>query len=258
MPENLIESQLFGHEKGAFTGAIKAFKGVFEEADEGTLLLDEITEMPTHLQAKLLRVLQEGEFSRLGSTQTIRTDVRIVATSNCDVQKAIAEDRFRQDLFFRLDVISVRISPLRERKDDIPILCDHFIRKYARKYQKDIREIEPDAIDFLSEYHWPGNVRELENVIQRSVLSCRENKQIGLEHILPHWPNNANGSPVHVIGDEDLSLDEMEKRLIASTLKRHNYHKTRTAEILGVTLKTLRNKIVLYGLAPDEAPIQQN
>jgi transcriptional regulator with PAS, ATPase and Fis domain len=253
IPEHLIESQLFGHEKGAFTGAVRAFRGVFEEADGGTLLLDEITEMPTHLQAKLLRVLQEGEFTRLGSTQTIQTDVRIVATSNCDVQKAIEEERFRQDLFFRLDVLSVRIPPLRERKTDIPLLCDHFIGLFAGKYSKEISGIDTAAIDFLTGYDWPGNVRELENVIQRSVLSCRNTDIITLDHILPHWPNNLNeNTDSDMSMGEDLSIDEMEKRLICSTLKRHNYHKTRTAEILGVTLKTLRNKIVQYDLKPED------
>ncbi|TDI83002.1 MAG: sigma-54-dependent Fis family transcriptional regulator, partial [Caldithrix sp.] len=145
IPENLIESYLFGHEKGAFTGAVSTHKGVFEEAHKGTLLLDEVTEMPVHLQAKLLRVVQEGEFTRVGSAQTIRTDVRIVATTNCDLQKAIEDGRFRQDLYFRLAVISVDIPPLRDRKDDIPLLCDHFVRKYAAKYGRKISGVTPEV-----------------------------------------------------------------------------------------------------------------
>ncbi len=251
IPENLIESKLFGHEKGAFTGAIKIFKGVFEEADEGTLLLDEITEMPLHLQAKLLRVLQEGEFSRLGSNYVRYSDVRIIATSNSDVQKAVEEDKFRKDLYFRLDVISLRIPPLRERKDDIPLLCDHFVNKYSAKYNKKLDGIEQEVLDNFSNYHWSGNVRELENIIQRCVLSCPVGKKIGMEHLYNHWPARKNKTPEDTNINEDLSIDEMEKRLIVSTLKRHNNHKTKTAEILGVTLKTLRNKLVQYELMPD-------
>lgn len=247
IPENLIESQLFGHEKGAFTGAIRSLKGVFEEADHGTLLLDEVTEMPTHLQPKLLRVLQEGEFSRLGSNKVLRSDVRILATSNCDVHKAIEDGKFRQDLFFRLDVISIKIPPLRERKDDIPILCDHFIKKYCEKYRKSVVGIEKEALSYLDSYHWPGNVRELENFIQRCVLGCN-NERITIQHVLNHWPGGHVEQNVQSVINEDLSIEDMEKRMIVSTLKRHNNHKTKTAEILGVTLKTLRNKIIQYGL----------
>ncbi len=250
IPENLIESQLFGHEKGAFTGATRRLKGVFEEAHDGTLLLDEVTEMPTHLQAKLLRVLQEGEFNRVGSNQTIKTDVRIIATTNCDVQKAIEEGRFRQDLYFRLDVLSVLIPPLRERKDDIPLLCEHFVKKYAKKYRKKVAGIADEVYERLCAYEWPGNVRELENFIQRSVLSCRRDELIGSEHIARHLPSAqvAAESDEDSILRQDMSIDDMEKILIENTLKRHNYHKTRTAEILGVTLKTLRSKILQYGI----------
>jgi len=252
IPENLIESQLFGHEKGAFTGAIRSVKGVFEEADGGTLLLDEVTEMPIHLQAKLLRVLQEGEFTRLGSTRVLRSDVRIIATSNCDVQSAIEEGEFRQDLYFRLDVISVRISPLRERKDDIPMLCDHFIKKYAAKYGKNVTGISPEVLKHLYNYHWPGNVRELENFIQRCVLSSRGNPIIQLQQVISHLPSGVSAGNVDMALNEDLSIEQMEKRLIFNTLKRYNFHKTKTAEVLGVTLKTLRNKIIAYGLELDD------
>ncbi|MFQ5649098.1 MAG: sigma-54-dependent transcriptional regulator [bacterium] len=253
IPETLIESQLFGHEKGAFTGATRTLKGVFEEAHQGTLLLDEVTEMLPHLQAKLLRVLQEGEFTRVGSNQTICTDVRIIATSNTDVQKAIEEGRFRHDLYFRLDVLSVTIPPLRERKEDIPLLCDHFIKKYSSKYSKTVTGIEKQVLDYLCQYDWPGNVRELENFIQRCVLSCRENEQIRVEHMATHFPAAHLSPEFHTIPpQQDISLQEMEKRLIEATLKRHNYHKTKTAHILGVTLKTLRSKILQYGLEKKE------
>ncbi|MFQ5705934.1 MAG: sigma-54-dependent transcriptional regulator [bacterium] len=248
LPENLVESQLFGHEKGAFTGAIKTFKGLFEEADGGTLLLDEITEMPLNLQAKFLRVLQEGEFSRVGSTRTRRTDVRIVATTNSDVQEAIAQGRFRQDLYYRLAVLFLRVPPLRERKDDIPLLCEYFLKKYGEKYSNKVKGIDQEAIRFLSQHAWPGNVRELENIIQRSVLSCRNGEEIGLQHVQELLTVDAAAGGERLGCNEDLSLEEMEKRLIAATLQRYRFHKTRTAEILGVTLKTLRNKILQYGL----------
>lgn len=250
IPENLIESYLFGHEKGAFTGAVSTHKGVFEEAHKGTLLLDEVTEMPVHLQAKLLRVVQEGEFTRVGSAQTIRTDVRIVATTNCDLQKAIEDGRFRQDLYFRLAVISVDIPPLRDRKDDIPLLCDHFVRKYAAKYGRKISGVTPEVLDFLNSYDWPGNVRELENFIQRSVLSCKDSRLIQVAHIRNQLPaaSLAGDLPAESVLQKDMSINDMEKILIETTLKRHNYHKTRTAGILGVTLKTLRNKILQYGI----------
>lgn len=258
IPENLVESQLFGHEKGAFTGAIRKFKGVFEEADQGTLLLDEVTEMPTHLQAKLLRVLQEGEFSRVGSTQVLQTDVRIIATSNCDVQAAVDAGRFRQDLFFRLHVVSVSIPPLRERKDDIPLLCDHFIRKYCKKYGKNISGVDAEVLHQFNDYSWPGNVRELENVIQRGVLSCRDSDYVGLKDISSSRPASKTAhQEVQTIPNDDMTLDEMEKRLIAATLKRQNNHKTRTAEILGITLKTLRTKILLYGLEQEPTAAQK-
>ena len=198
--------ELYPEDSGAFTGAIRTVKGVFEEAHEGTLLLDEVTEMPTHLQAKLLRVLQEGEFSRVGSTQIRETDVRIIATSNSDVQQAIAKEKFRQDLFFRLDVISVRIPPLRERKDDIPFLCDHFLKKYSEKYSKNVTEVDKEVIDHFFNYNWPGNVRELENVIQRSVLSCREGSRIQMAHLPSHWPAANQENKLQLNLNEDLSI----------------------------------------------------
>lgn len=248
LPENLIESQLFGHEKGAFTGAVKTFKGLFEEARNGTLLLDEITEMPQHLQAKLLRVLQDGEFTRLGSNQPMQTNARIIATSNRDVATAIDAGEFRQDLFFRLNVISITIPPLRERQSDIPLLANYFIQKYCNRYSKNVTGIEPEVLDEFYQYQWPGNVREFENVIHRCVLACKNNQAIALKHLSKVWFIDDQEKNNDALPRRDMSLDEMEKQLITSTLERHNYHKTRTAEILGVTLKTLRKKMLLYGL----------
>ncbi|MFQ5641420.1 MAG: sigma-54-dependent transcriptional regulator [bacterium] len=248
LPENLVESQLFGHERGAFTGAVKTSKGLFEEASGGTVLLDEITEMPIHLQAKLLRVLQGGEFTRVGSNQPIYTDVRVVATSNRDVQAAIKAGRFRQDLFFRLNVISLKIPPLRERADDIILLSDYFIKKYGQKYMKKINGIEKSALDYLQGYHWPGNVREFENVVHRCVLACASNEKISLEHLrkLDLFEKKEKNGRFNL--NQDMCIQDMEKQLIRATLERHHFHKTKTAEILGITLKTLRNKILLYGL----------
>ncbi len=248
LPENLVESQLFGHERGAFTGAFRTFRGVFEEAREGTVLLDEITEMPVHLQAKLLRVLQEGEFTRVGSTQTLQTDARIIATSNRDVQEAIREGQFRQDLFFRLNVIAIRIPPLRERKEDLPLLCEHFVTKYAQKYGRTVAGLDPETLARLQAYDWPGNVRELENVIHRCVLACQNGERITPRRLQQHASFPQTADPAQLKFDSDLSLEEMEKRLIQVTLERHNFHKTRTASVLGITLKTLRNKMLQYGI----------
>ncbi len=246
-PENLIESQLFGHERGAFTGALRTTKGVFEAAQGGTLLLDEITEMSPHLQAKLLRVLQEGEITRVGSNQPIQTDVRVIATSNRDVQQAIESGAFREDLFFRLNVISVKIPPLRERLDDLPLLVQHFVEKFSQKYGRNIPGVDARAVDFLRSYHWPGNVRELENLVHRCVLSCPEGRKIGLTHVRNSAALHPREETLCSFGG-DMSLEEAEKHLIRATLERHNYHKTRTAQILGITLKTLRNKMLQYGL----------
>ncbi len=178
----------------------------------------------------------------------MHTDVRIIATSNRDVQTAIDNGSFRQDLYYRLNVICVHIPPLRERKDDIPLLCDYFLQKYGDKYSKKINGLTQEVLQHFYNYYWPGNVRELENVIQRCVLICKDNEQIDQKHLYNAWATEKETVPEEIMTNEDLSLEEMEKRLILSTLKRHNYHKTKTAEILGITLKTLRNKMLLYGL----------
>ena len=172
LPDTLIESELFGYEKGAFTGAHALKKGRFELAEGGTLFLDEIGDMNMTTQSKLLRVLQEREFERLGGTQTIRANVRLITGTNKDLEKAMAEGKFREDLYYRLNVFAIFVPPLRDRKSDLLLLADHFLQKYAKEHNKDIRRISTPAIDMLTAYHWPGNVRELENVIERAVLVC--------------------------------------------------------------------------------------
>jgi len=175
LPANLIESELFGHEKGAFTGALSRRAGRFELADKGTIFLDEIGDMPAELQAKLLRVLQEGEFERVGGTQTLKVNVRVIAATNRDLAKAAAEGSFRQDLYYRLNVFPISIPPLRERLDDIPILVQHISKKYAAKLGKNIETIPQKVIDAMRSYSWPGNVRELENIVERAVILTRGN-----------------------------------------------------------------------------------
>jgi len=247
LPENLIESELFGHEKGAFTGAIKQNKGRFELADGGTILLDEISEMPLSLQAKLLRVLQEYEFERVGSGRPIKVDVRVIATSNRHLKTEIKEGNFREDLYFRLNVIQIELPPLRNRRDDIPELTDYFIAKYNEENARVVDGISDKALSTLMKYHWPGNVRELENIIQRSVVTCRSNV------ITPElFPGYITGGDTIDTGDVVLpmpvTLAELEKYAIVEALKFTGGNRTRAADILGITSRTLRNKLADYDL----------
>lgn len=246
--ENLLESELFGHEKGAFTGAAEQRKGRFELADQGTLFLDEIGDMSATTQAKILRVLQDGEFERLGGTKTLKSDVRVIAATHADLEKMVKERVFRQDLYFRLSVVPLHLPPLRERPMDIPALADHFLVRYSEKNRKDIRTFHPEAMEALLAYTWPGNIRELENAIERAVILCLD-EQILLRH-LPTQIQQANV-------DQDKrpfairpgrSLKDMEKELILSTLRQTANNRTRAAEILGITRQTLQNKLKEYGL----------
>jgi len=244
LPEGLIESELFGHEKGAFTGAIKANKGKFEQAIGGTLLLDEISEIPPRIQAKLLRVIQEREIERLGSSQTIPVDVRLVATSNRDLKTMGAKGRFRDDLYFRLQVIPINLPPLRERLDDIPLLCEHFIAKYCRREGVPIKTLSEKVIQMFMGYNWPGNIRELENYIERAVVISNS------EELKPSdFPIDLKtGNLAHSVDriEVGLTIADMEKRLILKTLEANNWNKERTADILGITSRTLRNKLAEY------------
>jgi DNA-binding NtrC family response regulator len=240
LPEGLLESELFGYEKGAFTGAIRTKEGKFELANGGTLLLDEITEMPVHLQAKLLRVLQESEIDRVGGRFPIRVDVRVIATTNTEVNQAVAAGQFRKDLYYRLNVIPIRIPPLRDRPEDTLLLTQHFIDKYNQIHRRAISRATPDAQRRLQAYSWPGNVRELENVIQRAVLIAA-GPELMPECLLF---DSETCQPQPSI--ELMLLSEMEKLMIGKALDSVQGNRTRAAEILGISVRTLRNKLHEY------------
>jgi DNA-binding NtrC family response regulator len=254
IPENLLESELFGHEKGAFTGAYKMKKGKFEIADRGTLFLDEIGDLPLSLQAKLLRVLQEQRFNRVGGVENIEVDVRLIAATNADLEKKIADKLFREDLYYRLNVIPVLIPPLRERIEDIGPLTDHFINKYTAKDNREIMGISEEALKILMTYEWPGNVRELENALENAVVMCEG------DYITPKdLPAYLQGSKTVtspllniVMEENDLSykekLEACEKEIIRQALIETQNNKTQAAKNLGFTLRTLRNKAKKYSL----------
>jgi len=244
LPSDLLESELFGHEEGAFTGAIKKREGRFELANKGTLLLDEISETTLTFQAKLLRVLQkEGEFERVGGTKTIKADVRIIATTNRELEKSIKERKFREDLYYRLNVIPIYLPPLRERKEDIPLLAHYFLRKYNRQNGAKIESISPDCFALMKEYNWPGNIRELENIIERAVVMT-EGKVILPQHLSFKLPSEKD----NIFHPGEITLEEMERKLIEKTLEKTGGNRTKTAEMLGVTVRTIRNKIKKYQL----------
>ncbi len=250
LPENLVEAELFGYEKGAFTGAIRQHKGRFEMADSGTLLLDEISEIPLGLQAKLLRVLQEKEFERIGSGVSTKVDVRIIATSNQDLKEAIGAKRFREDLFYRLNVIPIHIIPLRERLDDLPLLVSHFIEKHNKENNKEIKSVDESVFRLFMKYHWPGNVRELENYVERAVVTSNSNK---LERVdfPPELSLGRLGEQIKGV-DAGVTLAEGEKYLILKTLEKCDGNKTRAAELLNITPRTIRNKLSEYEInSPD-------
>ena len=242
LPEGLLESELFGHEKGAFTGAIKCKEGKFELADGGTLLLDEVTEIPIHLQAKLLRVLQESEIDRVGGRYPIPVDVRVVATTNVDAEKAISDGRFRKDLYYRLNVIPLKIPALRDRPDDITLLVHHFLDKYNRLHKRRLTNISPAAIRMLKEHPWPGNVRELENVIQRAILLSAD-CELTPDCLLFDSPSKEPDGNKEM---ELMSISHMEKLMIGKALEVVEGNRTKAAEILGISVRTLRNKLNEY------------
>jgi DNA-binding NtrC family response regulator len=241
LSENLIESELFGHEKGAFTSAYQLKHGLVEVADKGTLFLDEIGEMPLSLQAKLLRFLDSGEFRRVGGNRTLRVDVRLIAATNKDLTTLIKTKNFREDLYYRLNVITITLPPLRDRKDDIPALARHFLGQYARKLSKTIIDLSPEALELLSGYHWPGNVRELENVVERAVILC-EADTLGAEDLSIPVP-----AVVSELGTNP-SLEEMEKSYILRVLKEANGNQSKASQLLGIDRKTLYLKLKKYGI----------
>ncbi len=246
IPENLLESELFGHEKGSFTGAIKDKIGRFELANGGTIFLDEIGDMNLALQSKLLRVLQEFEFERVGGVKTIKVDVRVIAATNRNLRQLVREGQFREDLFYRLNVVEITIPPLRKRKDDLEILCKSIIQKLNRKMGKKIKSLSPNAIQVLKNYHWPGNIRELENVLERVMVNSK-GEILTAESIKPHLAGCITGlNTVDII-----PIDEMEKILITKALERYGTSmmgKRQAASSLNISLATLYNKIKKYNI----------
>ena len=254
LPPDLLESTLFGHVKGAFTGAVYPKKGMFDLADKGSIFFDEIGNVPLETQAKLLRVIQERDFMRLGGMETIKVDVRIIAATNVDLRQMMDEGKFREDLFYRLHVISIQLPPLRDRKDDVPLLVHHFLEKYGDENKKGILELTPEALDLLTEYDWPGNVRELENVIERAVVLSPGNT-IGVELIPDHVRKAPNFQmPQFVVPPEGISfkdvITDFEKRLIESTLEAAGGVQKRAAELLHIKPTTLNEMIKRYEIRP--------
>ncbi len=246
LPETLIESELFGYEKGAFTGAHALKKGRFELAEGGTLFLDEIGEMNVSTQVKLLRVLQEKEFERLGGTSTIRINARLIAGTNKDLEKAMSEGKFREDLYYRLNVFAIFVPPLRDRKADVLLLADHFLQKYAREHGKDIRRISTPAIDMLTAYHWPGNARELENVIERAVLVCDSHVVHG--HHLPPTLQTAQASGTVTTLSLTEAIAAFEKDIVQDALKTARGNRAKAARLLSTTERIVNYKVRKYGI----------
>lgn len=244
LPESVIESELFGHEKGAFTGAYQSRKGRFELADKGTIFLDEIGDLSPATQVKLLRVLQEREFERVGGMETIHTDVRVIAATNRDLEELLREKGFREDLYYRLAVFPIHVPPLRKRKSDILQLADFFAEKYGQKSGKTIRRISTPAIELLSIYHWPGNVRELENVIERAVLLSTDGVIHG--HHLPPTLQSAESSGTHMEGSLKEKLSQFEKELIAEALKSSRGNAAKAARQLGISERMMGLRIKSY------------
>ena len=254
IPENLLESELFGHMKGSFTGAIANKRGLLEMAESGTLFMDEIGELPLPLQVKLLRVIQEREFKRVGGTDDIKVDVRIISASNQDLQQKVALGSFREDLFYRLNVIQIKIPPLRERKEDIPLLVNHFVHKYSADTGKEIEGVSPEALELLLSYDFPGNVRELENIIERSI-TLETSPTIAERHIRSYLNERMISKsipPSLEIPEEGMDLnqvvEDLEKAFILKALEHTGGVKKKAAEILGMNFRAMRYKLAKYGL----------
>ena len=251
IPETLLESEIFGHEKGAFTGALDRKPGCFELAHGGTLFLDEVAEMSSSIQAKFLRILQDSSVKRIGGTVPIQVDVRVVAATNKDPLKAIQDNYLREDLYYRLNVCTIHLPPLRDRKDDIPLLVKAFIEEFNANYMRHVQSIDDEALQLLINHSWPGNVRELRNAIERAVMICMEDV-ITTNH-LPEFSQEGNGKETEPNVETvrlplGSTIEDAERQLILQTLKFSQNNKTRAAEILGVSLKTLHNKLHRYGL----------
>ena len=256
LSESLLESELFGHEKGAFTGAVSRKRGRFELAHRGTIFLDEIGEISQSVQIKILRVLQEKAFERVGGEETLEVDVRIISATNKDLKAEIEKGKFREDLYYRLNVVNIHIPPLRERKEDVPLLAAAFIREFAQENSKPVEGIDPKARAALYNYSWPGNIRELRNVIESAVVMCKGNI-VTTDDLPPSVTSEPENNYIRI--PMGATLAEAEQEIIRSTLSRHNGNKSRTAEVLGIGRKTLHRKIGEYHLdeAGGEAPIAE-
>jgi DNA-binding NtrC family response regulator len=259
IPENLIESEFFGHERGSFTGALNKREGRFELAHGGTILLDEISEISPSVQAKLLRVLQERELERVGGNRTIKVDVRVIATTNRNLEHSVEKKEFRQDLYFRLNVVPVHVPPLRERAEDVPLLAEEFMRRFARKHGVHVKGFTDAALRILKNHNWPGNVRELQNVVERAVILCSENGMLEPEHLGLGGSAQSSSASVVVNGalepvrhsSEFPTLADLEKHHIFAAIDRCKGNRTHAAKMLDVSIRTLRNKLHEYnGTAP--------
>jgi DNA-binding NtrC family response regulator len=241
IPKDLIESELFGYKKGSFTGAMSDKEGLFEMAEGGSLLLDEIGEMPSYLQTKLLRVLQEREYRPIGSDRIVKVDFRLICATNIDLEAALRDGKLREDLYFRINTITLRVPPLRERTEDIPLLCENFLEKYRQRHQRNVKAIAPAAYHVLIRHRWPGNVRELENVIERGVLVTK-GSEITVND-LPETMRESSSSPAEFVIPPHRTLAEIEKMAILQTLQRTNWNKQEAAQILGLYRPTLYSKM---------------
>jgi two-component system NtrC family response regulator len=255
IPENLIESELFGHRRGSFTGAVADRVGKFEAANEGTVFLDEIGELPINLQVRLLRVIQEREIDKIGFPKPIPINVRIVAATNRDLRTLIEDGQFREDLFYRLSVVTVELPPLRERRDDIPLLLTHFLKKHCTRYQLAVPSVSDEALELLTRYHWPGNVRELENVIEHAVVLGPADV-IRIED-LPAHIRHATSRVTSIslkLPDEGIDLEEVEKEILLQALEKNQWNQSRAARYLNLSRKTLIYRMEKFGLAEPKEP----
>ena len=263
IPENLIESEFFGHEKGAFTGALTKREGRFELAHGGTILLDEVSEISPTVQAKLLRVLQERELERVGGNRTIKVDVRVIATTNRHLEESVDRKEFRQDLYFRLNVVPIIVPTLRDRKEDIPLLADQFRQRFSRKHGAQVVGISNPCMAALQQHSWPGNVRELQNVIERAVILCSEGAVLEPAHLGLAQKGAPAAAPAAVSSNapqsspdqagEFVTLSEIEKRHILTALDRSKGNRTHAAKMLAISIRTLRNKLNEYHFKPNAA-----
>ena len=251
IPENLIESELFGHKKGSFTGAVADKTGKFEAANEGSVFLDEVSELEPALQVRLLRVIQEREVDKIGESRPIKVDVRIIAATNRNLNNMIEDRSFRDDLYYRLSVVTLRVPPLRERREDVPLLAEHFLRKFSERYQLTVRHFDPLALEMLEEYNWPGNVRELQNVIESAVVMSK-NEELTAENL----PENIRGQQKRIariyldIPNDGISLEEVEKELLIRALEKTEWNQSKAARYLDISRKTLLYRMEKYGIAP--------